>query len=278
MVRIKYRSLEARERRRRFVKRMVIIFSILAILIIVGAVLFFRIEKIQIREVSINGTNIINKEEINNTVNKSLSGYYLWLIPKSNTFLYSVNNLNNILIKDFPGINSLNINREGFKKISIEIEERKPEALWCKDKIEENIPECYFVDITGKVFASAPYFSGNVYFIYKGELSKEDPLGAQIFTVEDFSLFQIFIKQIKSKLELSIVGVELKNQGDFDLLLSSGTKIMLNKKNSYEDMYNNIDTILKSQQLSSSNLDSIDYIDMRFGNKVYYKAKSAPKF
>ena len=277
MVRIKFRSKEACERRRLFIKRIIVVLIILIILITVGTVLFLRMERIQIRETNIEGTNIIDKEEVNNIVNTSLSGNYLWLIPKSNTFLYSLKDLNNNLIKKFPGIYSLNINREGFKKISIEIEERKPQALWCKDGNEE-IPECYFVDSTGKVFASAPYFSGNVYFIYKGELSKEDPLGAQIFIPEDFSLFQIFIKQIKSKLELSIVGVELKNQGDFDLLLSSGTKIMLNKKNSYEDMYNNIDTILKSQQLSSSNLDSIDYIDMRFGNKVYYKAKSAPKF
>ncbi len=232
-------------------------------------------ESIQIRKVNIEGTNIINKEEVQNIVDESLSGNYLWLIPKSNTFLYSVKKLNKILVDKFPGISSLDVGRENLQKIYIKIVERKPQTLWCRGGEGENVPDCYFVDSTGVVFASAPFFSGNVYFIYRGGLNKEDPLGAQIFSREDFLAFEDFIKQINNKFKISIVGVELKDQEDFDLLLSSGTRIMLNKNTPYNDMYDNLDAILKDTQFSSSTLPTLDYIDMRFGNKVYYKAKTA---
>ncbi|MEI7513625.1 MAG: hypothetical protein WCJ74_03340 [bacterium] len=278
MSRIKYRSAEVWEKRRRFARRMTLIFSISIILIVVGTIFFLRAEAIQIRDINIEGTNIIDKKEIKEFVDASLSGNYLWVIPKSNTFLYSVKDLNNALVKKFPGIFSLNVGREGFKKVYIKIVERKPQALWCKNVEDENPPDCYFVDTSGVVFAKAPFFSGNVYFVYKGDLGKEDPLGAQIFTAQDFSEFEAFVTQVGKKLNISIVGVELKDQGDFDFLLSSGARIMLNKNISYDDMFNNMDAVLKSKEFSSSTINSLDYMDMRFGNKVYYKAKSAPKF
>jgi cell division septal protein FtsQ len=277
MSRIKYRSPEVQEQRRRFAKRMTLIFGTLTILIIVGVIFLLRMNSIQIKETNIEGVSIIDKKEVEDTVRGTLSGNYLWFIPKSNTFLYSVKKLNNILVQKFPGIYSLNVGREGFGKVYVKIVERKPQALYCEAGNEEATPECYFVDSSGKVFAQAPYFSGNVYFVYKGKLNQEDPMGAQIFTVQDFSIFESFIKQAGNKLGLGIVGAELKDVGDFDLLLSSGAKILLNKNISYDDMFNNLDAVFKSQQLSSSTLSTLDYIDMRFGNKVYYKAKIVTK-
>jgi len=277
MTRIKYRSVEVQAQRRKFFKRVTIILSIAFISIVIGLIFLLRMESIQIRENNIIGTNIIDKNEILEEVQDSLSGNYLWVIPKSNTFLYSVRKLNDILIEKFPGIFSLDVSRDGLKKISIKIEERKPEALWCKDSQESEIPECYFVDVTGRVFAKAPFFSGNVYFVYKGVLNNENPLGAQIFNSQDFSIFQSFIKQIESKLNLSVIGVEIKDKEDFDLQLSSGSRVLLNRGTSYEDMYNNIYSVVKSERFSTSSLDNLEYIDMRFGNKIYFKTKVTQK-
>lgn len=273
MARIKYRSIEAQERRNLHLKRLTIIFSIFTVFMLTGTIFFLRINSIQIREINIEGTNIIDKKEVKDIVDSSLSGKYLWLIPKSNTFLYSTKDLHKELLAKFPGILSLDVNKDNFKKINIKIVERKPQDLWCRYGNEESVPECYFVDSAGMIFASAPFFSGNVYFIFKGELGKEDPLGVQIFTTENFLLFKSFVKQIENKLKLSVVSAELKGGEDFDLILSSGLKIMLNKNISYDDMYNNMDALFKSKEFSasSSKLNSLEYVDMRFGNKVYFK-------
>ena len=278
MARIKYRSIEVKEKRRSLAKRMAFIVGVLIIFIVIGIIFLLRMESIQIRETNIEGTNIINKEEIQNVVNESLAGNYLWIIPKSNTFLYSTKNLNKTLTEEFPGIYTLDVSRQGFRKISIKISERKPEALWCEGENEGEIPECYFVDSVGVVFAKAPFFSGNVYFMYRGELDNDSPLGAQIFPSKDFSVFQAFVKQTTSKLGVSIVGAELKKGGDFDLILSSGVHILLNRSIPYDDIYNNMESVLKSKEFSATTtLSSLDYIDMRFGNKIFYKAKTVPK-
>ena len=277
MSRIKYRSPELVERRRHALKLWAWVLSVSAIVLCIGFIFLLRMERFQIREVDIQGTKIIEKSAVQNSVDSSLAGSYVWIIPKTNTFLYSLNNLNKNLLSTFPGIYMLDINREGFQKISIKITERKPHALWCGGENEEDASGCYFVDGGGVIFSQAPHFSGNVYFVYRGKLDKENPLGARILDQQDFVSFEDFVNHVSKTLNLNIVGVFFKDASDFDLLLDSGGRIMLNKNLSYDDMYNNIGSILKSPQFSSSTLQTLDYVDMRFGNKIFFKTKTLAK-
>ena len=113
--------------------------------------------------------------------------------------------------------------------------------------------------------------------MYRGKLDKENPLGARILDQQDFVSFEDFVNHVSKTLNLNIVGVFFKDASDFDLLLDSGGRIMLNKNLSYDDMYNNIGSILKSPQFSSSTLQTLDYVDMRFGNKIFFKTKTLAK-
>lgn len=279
MAKIRYRSPELVLKRRRTIKKMTALFVLGFSLLLIGLVFFLRMDRFQIREVSITGTKIIDEKSIRVTVNDTLAGSCLWLIPKTNTFIYSVSSLEKKMLEDYNGILTLNIHREGFQKISIEITERKPHALWCANDFKQDIssdqeiPDCYFVDYAGLVFEKAPFFSGNVYFVYRGKLDKESPLGAHVLDKTTFANFEKFVNSVKT-LNVEVVGVLLKEAGDFDLILSSNTKVMLSQNLSYDEMYNNFSSLIKSDQFATTTLDKIDYIDMRFGNKIFFKTKT----
>ena len=99
MSRIKYRSPELVERRRHALKLWAWVLSVSAIVLCIGFIFLLRMERFQIREVDIQGTKIIEKSAVQNSVDSSLAGSYVWIIPKTNTFLYSLNNLNkNIML------------------------------------------------------------------------------------------------------------------------------------------------------------------------------------
>ncbi len=272
MSRVKYRSAEALQKRRRSFKRVSIFLSIGIVFIFIGLVFFLRMDRFQIRDVNIEGARIIQESDLRKSVDDTLSGSYVWLIPKSNTFIYNLGTLKSYLLEEFPGIQSITLARDGFNKISLNIEERKPHVLWCPDKDEVD-QQCYFIDDTGLLFAEAPSFSGNVYFIFRGKLDKDTPLGARLMSQQDFTSFEQFISLITKNLHVDIVGVTFKEVGDFDLDLASGTKILFNKTLSYDDMYNNFGSVLKSDQFASSTIDSLEYLDMRFGNKIFFKNK-----
>jgi len=273
MSRVKYRSPEAIQKRRRSFRRVSIFFGIGAVVIFIGLIFFIRMDRVQVRDVNIEGVRIIQESDIRKSVNDTLSGYYLWLIPKSNTFIYNLGTLKSYLLKEFPGIQSITLARDGFQKISLSIEERKPHVLWCPDENQID-QQCYFIDDTGLLFAEAPSFSGNVYFIFRGKLDKDIPLGARVMSQQDFVSFENFISMVTKKLHVDIVGVTIKDVGDFDLELVSGTKILFNKTISYDEMYNNLGSMLSSDQFASSTLNSLEYLDMRFGNKIYFKKKT----
>ncbi len=274
MSKVKYRSAEALQKRRRSFKRVSIFFGIGIVAIFIGLIFFLRMDRFQIRDVNIVGVRIIQESDLRKSVEDTLSGSYVWLIPKSNTFIYNLGTLKSYLLKEFPGIQSITLARDGFNKISLNIEERKPHVLWCPNKDEVD-QQCYFIDDTGLLFAEAPSFSGNVYFIFRGKLDKDTPLGARLMSQQDFTSFEQFISLITKNLRVDIVGVTFKDVGDFDLGLASGAKILFNKTLSYDDMYNNFSSVLTSGQFASSTIDSLEYLDMRFGNKIFFKNKTS---
>lgn len=272
MFKVKYRSPELKEKRRKFFKRLIISCVICFILVVGGIIFALRMDKIQIKEIKVSETHILNSEVIKSFVENSIQGSYLWVIPKTNTLLYSTSKEEKSLLDNFPGIENVTVSREGLQTLSILIKERKPDSIWCAEGVGEDLPDCYFVDATGVLFSLAPHFSGNVYFVYRGNLREGSPLGAQILSKEDFTKFQQFLLSIK-KLNLNITSVLIKEAGDFEFSLSSGTKILFNSSLSYDNIFTNLDSVLKSGQLASTTLDKIDYVDLRFGNKVFFKAK-----
>lgn len=277
MAKIRYRSPELVEKRRRILKRAGAIFVVGTVIILTGLIFFLRMERFLIRDIYVVGTQIIEESSVHNLVNESLTGSYVWVVPKANTFIYSISSLEKKLIEAYPGILSLDVHRDGFQKVSIKIVERKPHALWCKNVAAEEVQDCYFVDDTGLIFAKAPYFSGSVYFVYKGKLDNETPIGAHILASEKFTDFEKFISLVIKNLNVEVTGVSFKEAGDFDLLLPSGAYVMLNQNLSYDDIYNNFGSLIKSEQFATTSLDTLEYIDMRFGNKIYFKSRIVSK-
>lgn len=272
MLRNAYRSPEFRQKRARKIKLVSIFSTIFFLALVTGLVFLLRMEKIQIREVNISGTKILEADKIKEDTNASLSGAYVWLIPKSNTFLYSKALLAHTLSERFPVIKNITIKRQGFNTLDITIEERKPHALWCQNPTEGSTPQCFFVDDTGFVFSPSAYFSGNVYFIYHTEVPAEKAIGTSILPEGEFETFEKFVATLE-KVGLDISSAEFKDPLDYDLLLTSGTRMMLSRKISYEDAYRNIVSLLKNKEHPVS-FPTLEYIDLRFGNKVYLREKS----
>lgn len=275
MARVKYRSPELVKERHRTFTRLSIFLSILFIALIIGLIYVLRMPRFQIADVFVSGTQLLNQKDIQGEVQKTFLDNYLWLIPKSNTFLYSTGALEQRLSQLFPAIKSIYISRDGFQKISIELTERKPHALWCGENSDTTqTPECYFVDDSGFIFSPAPYFSDGVYFVYKGGIDETAPVGKQLLPSEDFIAFENFVSMVKTT-DLHVVSATFKDAGDFDLTLAEGARLMVNKKSSYDTLYTNISTLVENGQFASTTLSQLDYVDLRFGNKVFLKNKNS---
>lgn len=284
------RNLPQREeylKKKRKLRRIKYVVFFGLVVLVIGLLSYLSyINKVRVTEVSLSGGLLVTEEDIRKETLNFLKGSYFWLFPKNNTFLIRKSSLEKHLADSFKRIETIDANREGTNKINITITERKPIAVWCREAKNEvatsteiivhdlKREECFFIDVNSVIFATAPNFSGGAYFKYYGLIDKEIVIGEKYMASStEFSMINGFIDAVK-KLKINPLYLISKDVGEFSLVLYGGGEVYFDSKKSLETAYQNLESLLKSNEFSSPNvLSNLDYIDLRYGNKLFYKLK-----
>lgn len=279
MIRRKHykRSKLARRRRKALLFKIGLVFFGI-ITLFVGLVYISRLEEFNISNITVDGNFAIAEKSIKEFVEGKISGNYLFVFPKSNILLYPRKAIQTALLKEFNGVKEVSIAVENLQSISVTVDERKPFAIWCnKESIDdENNNNCYFLDKEGFVFTKAPSFSGNVYFKYFSDFlgNKQDgsPIGWQFMEKSEFQKITFFLSSIND-IGLTPVMLYETDDADYEIHLKEGGKILFGQKQNLSFVFDNIQSVFESEEFAKKNLSNLDYVDFRFGNKVYFKFK-----
>lgn len=271
-----------KKRKKRHIKYGIILF-LFSLIFGVFIYLAHRPE-LSISEVGLQGGVLVTEEDIKARTLEYLEGKYLWIFPVKNSLWYPRGELEKYLKESFKRIDTIKVSRKDFHKLTINIVERKPFALWC-DKLgeiktsdsevstEDSSPKCYFMDSNSTVFAPAPLFSGDAYFKYYGILDEGDPIGKYyLASSTEFSEISSLISATK-KMLLRPQYLLAKGNDEFSLIVSGGAQIYFDTKKPLKGVIENLEALLKTPALAipaSGNLP-VEYIDLRFGNKLFYK-------
>ena len=256
----------ARKERRRKIRKILLLSFLFAAAVSWIVYGFFRPE-FRIRSVEVVGAKGVQEKLIQKTVANVMSGTYLWFIPKSHTLLYPKAALKKSLMSEFPALSGVSVSLKSLSELRILVYERESQALWCISR-----QECFLIDKTGFVFAPAEIGTEQMYyrFLKSGEMA---PLGTEVIPQEEFSKLLLFLK----KLEMS--GLEpkevlLKEQDELEIVLNLGTRLLL-RDGEYDLALINLKTLMEQDNLLSRNNGelSVAYIDLRYGNKIYFKPK-----
>ncbi len=274
--RLRVHSLSLARRKRRLIILQIIGFFLLPF-IIAGLIIFlFHIERFRIENVYVEGDAALSPNEISAKVKELISGDYLHLFPKDNVLLYPRSQLVSTLSSDFKGLASVAISLKDLQTLAIIITERIPHALWCGEKAAESAPtSCYFLDEDGYIFSKAPHFSGNVFFRYYGALASPEPIGTQFIDPSRFKTLEFLMSSL-SRERFTAVAVALKPLGIYEAYLEEVGRLIFNDKQNFADVVPNLKTLTESDAFKaklSESSSNIDYIDLEYGNKIFYKFK-----
>jgi len=272
--------LRARKLKR---KRLGIIFSVIGLLIIVGIIFFLRMKLFQLRTIEVSGSVIVEQKDIQNFINKKYEGKYLWLIPKNNSFFVLPKKVKKSLQEEFPRIDTINVSRNFPSSLFIEITERKGMYVWCGNDITRTLvsknTSCFFVDKEGIIFSEAPYFSGTPFTLFLGgSKDASNVLGTQLLPRDDFTNI-LFIYDTINKLKLSPYAIRILSEREYEILLrgdsdfTSSTRIKLKDIDDQITLSQNLAAALNTKIFKEYKINEFEYIDARFGNKVFYKLK-----
>jgi hypothetical protein len=278
------RIIEIKRRNRALRIKLGILFIFLFIGIVWLLSFLSGVKNITINEITITGTHIVDQLEIEEVVRRNISGKYLYIFPKANSIIYPHNKILKDLEKSFPRIKTLSLYIDNLDTLRVEIVERKGEYLYCGIIVPENKNDigenCYFINNDGFIFDKAPYFSGNVFFKYYVSLDGvTDPMGKQILPVENFYKIVRFVDAVSS-LGFRPIYLEMDSESGTNYLYlnhsSNGTKpkIIFKNDDDLSIIEENITIAMKKKEFAdeiNSKYNALQYIDLRFKNKVLYK-------
>lgn len=279
------RLLELKKSRRKLLINKILL-SVLALLVIFSSLAYIsRLAGLNISSVEITGNKVIDTETIKTIVEKEIQGKYWWFFPKTNILFYPKNNIKNELSNKFKRLKDINFSIRDRKVLIVSMAERVGLYIWCGTALPEtNTQEqkCYFLDKDGYIFDEAPYFSGEVYFKFYGEtvLNNDGIPSESYFFPDIFSKLTLF-KETLETMGLKPVASYVENNGNIKILLArktsaTGPEIIFKADADFQKLAENLQAALTTEPLQSNfdkKYQSLLYIDLRFGNKVYYKFK-----
>lgn len=272
------RLLELKKRRRRAVlsKIFIVLLGFLAVFSLL--VFLARLDSLNISKIEILSSEMTNTEAVKKAVEEQIAGNYFWFFPKTNFIIYPQHKIETELKNKFKGIKDVFINDRNIKILEVSFNERIAKYTWCGAEPYLENEKCYFVDEDGYVFDEAPYFSGAVYFKFYGAQAES------YFSKQKFKQLVDF-KDFLLSFGLKPVMLYVADNGDVEIFLSkrtssaaaAGPKIIFKLSADFQNVMENLEAALNTEPLKSkfkNKYSSLQYIDLRFGNKVYDKFSS----
>lgn len=224
---------------------------------------FFFSDSFTVKEIKVVGGEKVGQDAIRALVEKKIR-YSLFGYNLRNIFLVDAASSAKSVSDEFLVVAGVDIEKKLPTKLIVKVFERKPAGTVC------NLGKCFYFDEGGLVFEGAKENTPPVV-----KTDREITLGKQIFQ----SNYPKAITEIWSKAD------ETENIGAVEIFVpAAGEKTILNTKGgwaAYFSLDNNIASQIRNlkvvlqENVPVSARANLEYVDLRYGNQVYYKFKGA---
>lgn len=236
--------------------------------------------QLSIEQITIEGTRMVPPELIRSYVESQLDRAGSSFISPRNIFLYSKGAIEKHLAQEFARVRSAKLSRPSLmsRTLVVSIEEHEAFAKWCA-----SADRCYLMDDTGYILDTADASSTesvSTQYVFSGGIG--DATGSLASTSVEIPIGRTFVSAhvpgILSLLQLlgqsgfSPQGANVVSDEDFVVPLSDGFILKASFGANANTLVKNLQLVLSSDDLKGKE-DQLEYIDLRFGNRVYYKLK-----
>jgi len=250
-------------------KTFLIVSFFVLIFLLIGAWWLTSKSFLVIKEIEVLGNKAVSTEEIKSIVLKKI---------EKKIFIFKINNFIFLPRKEirqeigdsFDWIKDVDISTKGFSTLIIDISEYDPEFIFCDEGVENN---CFLSDQTGFIFAKALFLNGNDYLVFESKLPSKI-IGERVIAKGELQKINQFVEALKSN-NLEVKKIRLKDLNEVRFKLKEGTEIIIDLNNNLDEMLGHFLLLLAEETNKHKSrdafLNSTEYIDIRFGNKVFYK-------
>ncbi|MFA5764039.1 MAG: FtsQ-type POTRA domain-containing protein [Candidatus Paceibacterota bacterium] len=260
-----------KKRRASFFKRSGVIL-VLVIIILSFLVWLSRTEKVRVQHITISGDSSISQDDILNVVKADMEKKYLWIIGTDNFILLNKGRVEQDILSNYKKIESAEISFSDMNSIDVKVTNRVASSFWCLGT-PMDAKNCFFMDQNGLVFSEAPNIPGSDMFRYFGSIT-ENFVGASYFDRDEFQKMGKFISDMKA-ISFDPISFNAVDAHEYETYLSSGGKVLLNDQKGFEASFVKLKALVDNGYVKTTPdfLKRINYIDLRFGDKVSFKLR-----
>lgn len=228
---------------------------------------YFRVDRIEI-----SGVRRLPAPDIERAAAEAISGEQWLIFPRNNFFLVSSVRVRERLREAFPQAAEISVEKKFPDRLIIAVEERSLWGVVCSRPDAVLPPEsCFYIDRRGTAYEELASVEGwLVPVIY---IPQKSALGTQ--AVPEATLD--FFNQAKGALasingNLILLAVSSSTPSDVRLTLSENWDILVSSSRLPSEWVKILKTVLEKD--IGEKRSQLEYVDLRFGNKVFYKFKS----
>lgn len=225
--------------------------------------------------ITVSGAQTISKVAIADYAGSIVYDGSHHFLSRANILLYPKSLLEKDIPLEFPRVASASITSPSLlsNSITISVVERQPFALWCPSAQGLSAGDvCYYLDQNGFIFGQAPQSAtSSGEYIFSGGVSTSTPIIGQTFAPGHTQGLVAFLESL-AQAGYAPLGAQVESDQDFIVPLQQGYSIYASFGEDPDTLVNNLKLILSSSALVGQTQD-LEYIDLRFGDRVYFKLK-----
>lgn len=264
------RTIASRQRRRRLRIALAVVALIVLIIGSVGVHFLSYYPRFRVTTFVVSGASDTVNTSVEQFAQATRATSSARFISPDNIISYDPAGLAHALYAQFPNLSSVYIHRSNFLSPTalIDITERHFYASWCV-----SITECYGMDGTGTIYEAFPPGSSVEGLVFTGGLSTSSPILGQQLPSDKLSAIKALLTVLTAN-SIVPIGVSIQNDTDYFVTIGNGSYIKVMFSEDPQTVYQNLATVLSSDVITHAT-SSVQYIDLRFGDRVYYKLNTA---
>jgi len=277
------------------------------IALIVGFIFLLRMESMQITSVYVQDVEYASEAHIKSIVEKELEGSYLFVIPRTNTIFFPKIKIARQLRKESPSFSNVELSRNGLQELEVEIAEYQAFGTFCTTDVNNDAQEsdvisevsyasgtrllagsnsiisrtkplsefssetaCFIFNENAYVYATTSLAVANIPFFSEHKGDGEQVLGTTYFPAEDIVTVKEFVALLP-EINFQVESIWTKDGEVYTIETTDRVKLHIETEDNPREMFENLKTLLENNVITEGYYKNLDYIDLRFGNRVFYR-------
>lgn len=237
-------------------KQRKILWWILSILLIIGIIYLTYGTPLRVAGINIQGNKHTSAEEITKIGQEYLQARRFLILPQDNMLFFPRAKFTKAIMEQVPGVSQMSLDIDGDKIININISDRKATGIWCNDA---ELTQCYFFDDTGTIFKESFNFIGSIFVKWHG-FEMITNMGEVVGCMPSCTDEKYIDFLSTYKIQSVDYGVDTQN-------LQSLYGYTIKASNDATTTISHLKTLAGKKV----DVNSLQYVDVRFPHKIYYK-------